>query len=145
MRPDFQGDAAARHLAEDFGQRFRVRADALLQLDLAGFIQHAIPAVTIPQIELWKLHPNIFIQRAQELNTLIADALGQEVQTNLYSREVGYSICNRLQGFGLAHEIDTQQRELPLTNYSFRPSTQGLRLLKLLGEYVPNLEHYYHG
>ena len=41
-------------------------------------------------------------------------------------REVGYGICARLQGFGLAHEFE-QTRELPLTNYSFRLSVQGIR------------------
>ena len=51
MRPDFQRDSAARHLAEDLAQRFRIGADALLQLYLAGFVQHAVPAVAISQIE----------------------------------------------------------------------------------------------
>ena len=93
--------------------------------------------------ELWKIHPNTFIQRAPELSTEVAMALGQKTETNLFSREEGYSICNRLQGFGLAHYIDTQARELPVTNYSFRPSVAGLTLLKLLGENVPNLEYYH--
>ena len=35
-----------------------------------------------------------------------------------------------------------QTRELPLTNYVFRLSVQGVMLLKLLGEDVPNYEHY---
>ena len=51
MRPDFQRDPAVRHLAKDFAQRFRMRAHALLQLYLAGFIQHAVPAVAISQIQ----------------------------------------------------------------------------------------------
>ena len=51
MRPDFQRDPAARHLAEDFAQRFRIRADTLLQLYLAGFVQHAVPAVAVSQIQ----------------------------------------------------------------------------------------------
>jgi hypothetical protein len=51
MRPDFQPDPAVRHLAEDFAQRFRIRAHALLQLYLAGFLQHAVPAVAISQIQ----------------------------------------------------------------------------------------------
>ena len=91
---------------------------------------------------IMKVHANTFIQRAQELTVQIAIALGQKTETNLYTREVGYGICNRLQGFGLAHEIQ-QTRELPLTNYCFRLSTQGIRLLKLLGEEVPNFDHYF--
>jgi hypothetical protein len=91
---------------------------------------------------IMKNHPNTFIQRAQELTVQIAIALGQATESNLYTREIGYGICNRLQGFGLAHEIEVQARELPLTNYSFRPSTQGIMLLKLLGEKVPNYDHY---
>jgi hypothetical protein len=67
-----------------------------------------------------KNHPNTFIQRAQELTVQIAMALGQSIETNQYTREIGYGVCCRLQGFGLAHEIDVQPRELPLTNYSFR-------------------------
>jgi hypothetical protein len=89
-----------------------------------------------------KLHPSEIIARSQELAVQVAMALGQRIETNNYSREEGYAICNRLQGFGLAHEIDAQQRELPLTNYCFRLSTQGVRLLKLMGENVPNYECY---
>jgi hypothetical protein len=39
--------------------------------------------------------------------------------------------------------IETQQRELPHTNYVFRLSVQGIRLLKLLGEEVPNYANYF--
>jgi hypothetical protein len=88
-----------------------------------------------------KLHPSTLISRAQELSVQIAIALGQATERNTYSREEGYSICNRLQGFGLAHEME-QTRELPLTNYVFRLSVQGVMLLRLLGEDVPNYEHY---
>jgi hypothetical protein len=92
---------------------------------------------------MMKNHPNTFIQRAQELTVQIAMALGQATENTLYTREVGYGVCCRLQGFGLAHEIDVQARELPLTNYSFRLSTEGLTLLKLLGEKVLNYDHYF--
>ncbi len=92
--------------------------------------------------DVMKVHPNTFTQRAQELSVQIALALGQKTEKNTYSREEGYGICNRLQGFGLAHELE-QTRELPLTNYCFRLSVQGIRLLKLLGEPVPNYEHYF--
>src|ERR1700676_4781462 len=51
MRPDFQRDATARHGAKDFLQRFRIRTDSLLQLYLACFVQHAVPAVAISQIQ----------------------------------------------------------------------------------------------
>jgi hypothetical protein len=90
-----------------------------------------------------KNHPNTFIQRAQELTVQIAMALGQATEANQYTREIGYGVCCRLQGFGLAHEIDVQARELPLTNYSFRLSTEGLMLLKLLGEKVLNYDYYF--
>lgn len=89
-----------------------------------------------------KLHPSNLIARKQELAVQIAMALGQCVEKNTFSREEGYSICNRLQGFGLAHEIDAQHRELPLTDYVFRLSNQGARLLKLMGENVPNYDCY---
>ena len=91
-----------------------------------------------------KLHPTTLISRAQELSVQIALALGQKTETNLYTREEGYGICARLQGFGLVHELG-QTRELPLTNYCFRLSTQGIRLLKLLGEDVPHFDNYFQG
>jgi hypothetical protein len=91
---------------------------------------------------IMKVHPNTFIQRSQELALQIAIALGQKTETNLFTREEGHGICARLQGFGLAHEIEAQTRELPLTNYCFRLSTYGIRLLKLLGEDVPNFDRY---
>src|SRR3984885_14650329 len=47
MRPGFQRDPAARHGTEHFAQRFRIRAHALLQLNAAGFIQHAVPAAAV--------------------------------------------------------------------------------------------------
>jgi hypothetical protein len=93
---------------------------------------------------IMKLHPRTLIDRAQELSVQIAIALGQATESNLYTREIGYGICCRLQGFGLAHELE-QTRELPLTNYTFRLSTQGIRLLKLLGENVPNYDYYFKG
>jgi hypothetical protein len=98
---------------------------------------------TMPPGQIMKLHPQTLIARAQELTVQIALALGQKTEKNTYTREVGYGICNRLQGFGLAHEIQPSPRELPLTNYSFRLSTQGIRLLELLGENVANLEYYF--
>jgi hypothetical protein len=90
-----------------------------------------------------KLHPSTLNARAQELTVNIALALGQKTERNTYNREEGYGICCRLQGFGLAHELELQPRELPLTNYAFRLSTQGIRLLHLLGEEVPNYAHYF--
>ena len=51
MRPGFQRDPAARHCPENFLQRFRIRADPLFRLYLASFIQHAVPAVAISQIQ----------------------------------------------------------------------------------------------
>lgn len=98
-----------------------------------------------PDGKVWKLHPTTLNNRGQELAVQIAMALEQRIETNLYSREEGYGVCNRLQGFGLAHELEVQPRELPLTNYWFRMSASGLRLLKLLGEEVPNYDKYFKG
>jgi hypothetical protein len=104
--------------------------------------QHS-PAENPSVNSVMKVHPSTFIQRSQELAVQVAMALGQRIETNTFSREEGYGVCNRLKGFGLAHEIDAQTRELPLTNYCFRLSTQGIRLLKLLGEDVPNFDCYF--
>lgn len=92
---------------------------------------------------IMKLHPSNLVSRAQELATQIAMALGQKIETNMFTREIGFGICNRLQGFGLAHELELSPRELPLTNYAFRISVQGIRLLKLLGEPVSNCDNYF--
>ena len=69
--------------------------------------------------------------------------LGQKTETNLYTREKGYAVCARLQGFGLAHEIEVSARELPLSNYSFRLSVHDIGLLKLLGEDVRNFGDHF--
>ena len=91
-----------------------------------------------------KLHPNVFIQRAHELAVQVAIALGQKTDANrFFTREEGYAVCARLSGFGLAHEVGASPRELPSANYSFRLSVQGIRLLKLLGEDVPNFDEYF--
>jgi hypothetical protein len=102
------------------------------------------PPVPTP---LSKVHPQTFIQRRQEMAGAIAEALG--VGTNVdatksrFNPEVGYSVCTRLQGFGLAHEIQLSPREVPIGDYCFRPSQRGLMLLKLLGEDVPNWQRYF--
>jgi len=100
--------------------------------------------------KLHKLHPNAFIHKRQELTAHIAAALGQKTEVlgsgsgvQTFSREEGYSICARLQGFGLAHEVQVSDREVPISDYCFRPSQRALMLLKLLGEDVPNWEHYF--
>lgn len=98
---------------------------------------------------LTKLHPNVFIQRRQELAVQIAQALGMPSSTGgndvpSFSGEEGYAICARLQGFGLAHQVQLSPFEVPVGNDScFRPSKRGLMLLKLIGEDVPNWEHYF--
>ena len=93
-----------------------------------------------------KLHPSTFIQRRQEMAVQIAQAFG--MNTDLpggltFSREEGYEACARLQGFGLAHEIDISPREVPVGDYCFRPSKRGLMLLKLTGEQVNNWDKYF--
>lgn len=88
------------------------------------------------------LHPGLFVQRRTELATEMAGAFGQDVSKPQFSREEGYDACNRLQAFGLAHEIETAPRQVPIGDYSFRPSIRGLTLLHLVGVEVPNLDKY---
>jgi hypothetical protein len=87
-------------------------------------------------------HPNDFINRKQELVVEIAKVLGGDYQGQSFSREQGYDACNRLQGFGLAHEIEVAHRQVPVGDYCFRPSIRGLLLLKLLGEEIANADIY---
>jgi hypothetical protein len=96
-----------------------------------------------PTGSVWKIHPNVFMQRQQELAVQVAIALGQQTDGNTFPREHGYEICTRLQGFGLAHEIEVSPREVPIGNYCFRLSNRGITLLKLLGEDVPNFDKYF--
>lgn len=88
------------------------------------------------------IHPNDFIQRRQELAVQLAQALGGDFEGQ-FSREEGYDACNRLQGFGLAHELDVAPRQVPVGDYCFRASRRGLMLLKLIGEEVPNANKYH--
>ncbi len=89
------------------------------------------------------IHPGLFVQRRQELAVQMAQALGLKVDKPTFSREEGYDACNRLQAFGLAHEIETSPRQVPIGDYSFRPSLRGLMLLKLVGEVVANADKYH--
>jgi len=94
-----------------------------------------------------KFHPSHFIQRREELALQIAQALGQPTYSPNnaipFSHEEGYSICARLQGFGLAHEVQLSAREVPVGDYCFRPSKRGLMLLRLIGEAVPHWHNYF--
>lgn len=94
-----------------------------------------------------KVHPNTFIQRRQELAVQMAQAFGMSTALSssgrTFSHEEGYEACTRLQGFGLAHEIDVSPREVPVGDYCFRPSKRGLLLLKLIGEQVANWDKYF--
>jgi hypothetical protein len=89
------------------------------------------------------IHPNEFIQRRKELAMEMAKALGGAFEGPSFSREEGYDACNRLQGFGLAHEIEVSPRQVPVGEYCFRPSIRGLMLLKLVGEEVANADKYH--
>jgi len=89
------------------------------------------------------IHPNEFIHKRQELAAELAKALGGAFEGPSFSREEGYDACNRLQGFGLAHEIEISPRQVPVGEYCFRPSRRGLMLLKLVGEKVANGEMYH--
>jgi hypothetical protein len=90
----------------------------------------------------YNIHPGLFVQRRQELAVQMAQAFGMKTDGNTFSREEGYDACNRLQAFGLAHEIETSPRQVPIGDYSFRPSLRGLTLLKLIGREVPNWDKY---
>jgi hypothetical protein len=88
------------------------------------------------------IHPGLFVQRRQELAVQMAHAFGMKTDGNTFSREEGYDACNRLQAFGLAHELETSPRQVPIGDYCFRPSLRGLTLLKLIGQQVPNWDKY---
>ena len=51
MHPSLKRNAAAWHPAEHLAHGFRRRAQSLLQDNRARFIQHAVPARPIPQIQ----------------------------------------------------------------------------------------------
>ena len=88
------------------------------------------------------VHPNVFIQRRLELAEQISLAFGRKRGPEQFSREEDYDACNRLQAFGLAHEIELSPRQIPIGDYSFRLSLRGLTLLKLLGDEAENWNKY---
>jgi hypothetical protein len=98
-----------------------------------------------PQLNVPRLHPNNFTRRTQDLVLGMAHALGNSAASDVqpFSREDGLQVCLRLQGFGLAHLLSGDTREVPISNYCARPTTRGLMLLKLLGENVPNWNRYF--
>ena len=106
-----------------------------------------IPGYQSPISKPISINPSVLIQRSQELSVQTAQALGIKTDSpfpaQAFSREEAFSVCARLQGFGLAHEIDAGAREVPHGNFCFRPSKRGLMLLKLLGEEVPNWALYF--
>lgn len=98
-----------------------------------------------PGLNVPRLHPNTFNTRTQDLVVTMARALcnpnGDDVHP--FSREEGLQICLRLQGFGLAHIVSGDPREVPIANYCARPTTRGMMLLRLLGEPVANWDRYF--
>jgi hypothetical protein len=106
-----------------------------------------VPGHQSPVTKPISINPSVLIQRSQELSVQTAQALGIKTDTGIpaqaFSREEAFSACARLQGFGLAHEVNAGSREVPHGNFCFRPSKRGLMLLKLLGEDVPNWELYF--
>jgi hypothetical protein len=98
-----------------------------------------------PEINVPRLHPNTFNTRTQELVVTMARALGNANadDTHPFSREEGLQVCLRLQGFGLAHIVSGDTREVPIANYCARPTTRGMMLLRLLGEPVANWNRYF--
>jgi hypothetical protein len=98
-----------------------------------------------PGLNVPRLHPNTFNTRAQELVVTMARALGNPNadDTHPFSREEGLQVCLRLQGFGLAHIVSGDTREVPIANYCARPTTRGMMLLRLLGEPVANWKRYF--
>jgi hypothetical protein len=154
---------AIRHDIEEFNDKKRdryvkiignaLRSETQIE-DLASFIQDVErlgerdfmalkvlnKVINQPRIEGTgrDIHPNEFMQRRQELAVQMAAAFGDSYGGQNFSREQGYDACNRLQGFGLAHEIELSARQVPTGEYCFRPSRRGLMLLKLTGEEVAN-------
>jgi hypothetical protein len=72
-----------------------------------------------------KNHPNTSYSGHRNLRYRSPSPSGQTTEGNLYTREIGYGVCCRLQGFGLAHEIDVQTRELPLRTIAFAYRQRG--------------------
>lgn len=132
-----------------------VRSDTQID-DLAAFIRD-VEALAEEDIIVLKLlnklmnqpgdthHQLNFIlpQRRKRLAEEIAKALGLG-KDQPYNHESGYSVCARLRGFGLAHEVFFHtSEEIPITEYCFRPSKRGLILLHLMAEEVPNWQIYF--
>jgi hypothetical protein len=133
------------HDVEQLGERDLIGLKVLNRIMNRDGDWKDTPPITYPNRKA-KIHSDTFIQRAPELSVQMTQALKDDkadTDSDQFSREDGLQICLRLQGFGLAQEIPTGSREVPTANYSARPTTRGLMLLKLLGEDVPNWGRYF--
>jgi len=74
------------------------------------------------------LNPNSFTEKIQDFKDAVTASglLVEEFQ----------SVCDRLRGFGLAAEVLRNTSRMSLTDYCYRPTRRGLKLLKLLGNSI---------
>jgi hypothetical protein len=70
--------------------------------------------------------PNAFTEQIQEFKDAIT---GSGIITEEFQ-----SVCERLRGFGLAAEVLRNASRMAPTDYCYRPTRRGLKLLRLLGE-----------
>lgn len=80
----------------------------------------------------------------ESLNVALVEGLfGTDVHTNNpFDREGAFTVCNRLQGFGLAVILEIPI-SIPYHDFLARPSRSGLMLLRLTGEDVKNWERWF--
>jgi hypothetical protein len=76
------------------------------------------------------MDPNAFTEKFQDFKDAIAGSglIIEEFQ----------SVCDRLRGFGLAVEVLRNVSRMARSDYCYRPTRRGLKLLKLLGSSLPS-------
>jgi hypothetical protein len=72
--------------------------------------------------------PNVFTEKIQDFKDAVS-------RSGLHPEEF-QSVCERLRGFGLAAEVLRNTSRMSPSDYCYRPTRRGLKLLRLLGNSV---------
>jgi hypothetical protein len=119
LDPNIVEDSAAdaSSLIRDVSQLSAMDLDVLIRLKRV--YGHLFPPYPSDQ------SPNTFTDLIQDFRDAVAGSglVKEEFQ----------SVCDRLRGFGLAAEVLRNNNRMSLTDYCYRPTRRGLKLLKLLG------------
>jgi hypothetical protein len=96
-----------------------------MDLKILGRLKSVYGDLFPPYPSLSYMDPNPFTEKIQDFKDAIT-ASGLTI-------EEFQSVCDRLRGFGLAAEVLRNVSRMAPSDYCYRPTRRGLKLLKLLG------------